>query len=81
MILAVGGWREMSIASTGFGKHERGPLVRQTYCLEEVAQLLGIGRNQAYEAARRGDFPTIRIGKRIVAPKAPIDRLLNGEAP
>jgi predicted DNA-binding transcriptional regulator AlpA len=61
--------------STGLGKDE-GPVKRQTYHLEEVAKLFGIGRNQAYEGARRGDFPTIRIGKRIVAPKAAIDKLL-----
>jgi excisionase family DNA binding protein len=51
---------------------------RQTYDVEEAAQLLGIGRNQAYEAARRGDFPTIRIGKRLLVVKAALDRLLNG---
>jgi hypothetical protein len=33
------------------------PLSRRTYKLDEVAILLGIGRNAAYEAARRGDFP------------------------
>lgn len=65
----------MSITSTGLGRDE-GSVMRQTYNLEEVAKLLGIGRNQAYEGARRGDFPTIRIGKRIVAPRAAIDKLL-----
>ena len=52
------------------------PVARQTYQIEEVAKLLGIGRNQAYEAARRGDFPTLRLGRRLVAPKHPIDRML-----
>ncbi len=69
----------MSIASTGLGKDER-LVARATYSMDEVAQLFGIGRNQAYESARRGDFPTIRLGKRIVAPKVPIDRMLAGEA-
>ncbi|RWN47480.1 MAG: hypothetical protein EOS03_13450 [Mesorhizobium sp.] len=31
-----------------------------------------LARNGAYEAARRGDFETIRIGGRIVVPVAPI---------
>ena len=53
------------------------PVIRRTYQIGEVAKLLGIGRNAAYEAAKRGDFPTIRIGKRLVAPKAAIDRLLD----
>jgi predicted DNA-binding transcriptional regulator AlpA len=47
-----------------------------TYSIPEVATLLGIGRNGAYEAALRGDFPVLRIGGRIVAPRSPIDRML-----
>ena len=50
-------------------------------CLESV-RILGIGRNAAYEGARRGAFPTIKIGKSVRAPKALIDRMLGigGEA-
>ena len=43
---------------------------RLTISVEETAQLLGIGRTAAYEAARRGELPTRRIGKRIVIPVA-----------
>lgn len=53
---------------------------RKTYGVEEAGRLLGIGRNQAYEAAKRGDIPTIKIGKRILVPKAALDRLLSGDA-
>ena len=53
---------------------------RRTYDIGEVARLLGIGRNQGYEAAHRGDFPTIKIGKRLLVPKAALDRLLEAEA-
>ena len=49
---------------------------RLTYKIEEAGRKLGIGRNQAYEAAKRRDFPTIRIGKRLLVPKAAFDRLL-----
>jgi excisionase family DNA binding protein len=70
----------MSVMSTGLGKDER-LISRQTYHLEEVAKLLGVGRNQAYEAARRGEIPSIRIGKRVLVPKAALDRLLRGETP
>lgn len=55
-------------------------VTRRTYHIEEVAKLFGIGRNAAYQAARRGDFPTIRIGKRLIAPRIPIDRMLAGDA-
>ena len=50
-----------------------------TYTVEEAGKLLGIGRNQTYEAVHRGDLPYIRIGKRLLIPKAVLDRLLNGE--
>lgn len=53
---------------------------RKTYKVEEAGRLLGIGRNQAYEAAKRGDFPTIKIGKRLLVPKAALDKMLAGEA-
>jgi hypothetical protein len=41
---------------------------------------LGIGRNQGYEAAARGEIPVIRIGKkRMVVPLAAFERMLRGE--
>jgi excisionase family DNA binding protein len=52
---------------------------RKTMSIEEAARLLGIGRNSAYDAAARGDIPTIRIGKRILVPRAAFERLLSGE--
>ena len=45
--------------------------------LDEVARILRISRNGAYQAAKRGDFPTVRIGKRILVPLAAIERLLD----
>lgn len=36
--------------------------------VEEAAQLLGLGRSAAYEAARRGELPTRRIGRRLFVP-------------
>lgn len=32
----------------------------------------GLGRNASYDAAKRGDIQTIKIGKKIVVPVAPI---------
>lgn len=54
----------------------------RTYTVDEVAVLLGIGRNGAYEGVRSGQIPSIRIGKRILVPKAALERMLagNGEA-
>tara|TARA_Y100000310_G_scaffold291014_2_gene318626 strand:+ start:3001 stop:3180 length:180 start_codon:yes stop_codon:yes gene_type:complete len=39
----------------------------------------GLGVSASYEAARRGDIPTIKIGKRIYAVIPAIERRLNGE--
>jgi excisionase family DNA binding protein len=49
---------------------------RKTITVTEAAKLLGIGKNQAYEAARRGEIPVIRIGRRILVPVAALERLL-----
>lgn len=49
-----------------------------TYTVTEAAALLGIGRSAAYEAARSGQLPTIRIGKRVLVPVAALERLLAG---
>ena len=47
-----------------------------TYTIPETAKILGIGRSAAYEAARSGQIPTIRIGKRILVPLAALERML-----
>jgi len=37
---------------------------------------LGIGRNASYEAARRGDIPTIRIGRLLRVPVVALEQKL-----
>ncbi len=39
-----------------------------TLTVEEAAHILGLGRSAAYEAARRGQLPSRRLGRRIVIP-------------
>lgn len=51
---------------------------RMTLTVPEAAKKLGIGRNQAYLAARAGDIPTIRINDRILVLKAAFEKLLEG---
>ena len=50
---------------------------RATLTVEEAAELLGIGRSNAYQSVRDGSIPSIRLGKRIVVPVAALERLLN----
>ena len=47
-----------------------------TYLVPEAGEMLGLTRNASYAAAKRGDIPTIRIGKLIRVPKAAFDKLL-----
>jgi len=51
---------------------------RLTMTVEEAATALGISRAFAYEAVNNGEIPTIRIGRRILVPKAALNRLLSG---
>ena len=50
---------------------------RLTLTVEEAAALLGISRAFAYEAVRRGEIPSIRIGRRVLIPRVALDRLVN----
>ncbi len=47
-----------------------------TLTVAEAAKCLGICRNSAYEAITRGEIPVIRIGKRLLVPKAALEVLL-----
>lgn len=42
------------------------PLV---YSVTEAASALGIGRSLAFELVRRGELPTVRLGRRRVIPR------------
>jgi excisionase family DNA binding protein len=50
---------------------------RLVYKVPEAGAMLGLSRNASYEAAKRGDFPTIRLGKLIRVPKAAFHRLFD----
>ncbi|RLC60875.1 MAG: DNA-binding protein [Chloroflexi bacterium] len=52
---------------------------RLTLTIEEAAHLLGIGRGLAYEMARCGKLPIIRFGRRLLVPKAALEKILNGD--
>lgn len=52
--------------------------VRLTLTVPEAARVLGIGRNACYERIHEGTLPAIRLGRRLVVPKAGLERLLSG---
>jgi excisionase family DNA binding protein len=49
---------------------------RLVYEVPEAGAMLGLTRNASYDAAKRGDIPTIRIGKLLRVPKAAFHKLL-----
>jgi excisionase family DNA binding protein len=42
----------------------------------DAGRRLGIGRAATYEAAKRNQIPTIRIGRKILVPVAALERML-----
>ncbi|RUX44871.1 hypothetical protein EOA33_25610 [Mesorhizobium sp. M4A.F.Ca.ET.050.02.1.1] len=48
-------------------------LSKPTVSVQDAGKLFfNLSRNAAYDAAKRGDFQTIKIGGKIVVPVAPI---------
>ena len=48
-----------------------------TLSAEDVAAVLGISRTNAYALLHREDFPTLRIGKRLLVPRDRFIRWIN----
>jgi len=48
-----------------------------TVTVDEAARILGISRNSAFRAVRSGELPAIRIGRRLLVPRAQVTELLN----
>jgi excisionase family DNA binding protein len=44
--------------------------------VEELTEYLGIGRQAAYQALRRGQVPCLRLGRRFIIPRAAVDEWL-----
>lgn len=44
--------------------------------VEEAAKLLRIGRTAAYEAVKRGEIPSVQIGRSLRIPRAALERML-----
>lgn len=49
---------------------------RLTMSVEEASEALGISRSLAYELVRRGEIPSLRLGRRIVVPVRALEELV-----
>ena len=45
--------------------------------VKAAAKILGLSRASAYEAVRTGQIPSLRFGKRIVVPRAALNKMLS----
>ena len=52
-----------------------------TMTVEEAAAALNISRSLAYEAARDGRLPCIKIGRRLLIPRSALEKLLADPKP
>ncbi|MGA2531315.1 MAG: helix-turn-helix domain-containing protein [Acidimicrobiales bacterium] len=52
---------------------------RATCTIEEVADLLEVGRGTAYQAARDGQLPVMRLGRRVLVSVPQLVQLLEGQ--
>ncbi|AWB90864.1 helix-turn-helix domain-containing protein [Aeromicrobium chenweiae] len=50
---------------------------RPSVTVEEAAEVLSLGRASAYAAVKRGEIPTVRIGRRLIVPTSALLRLLD----
>lgn len=48
----------------------------RTVTVEQAAKMLGIGRSLAYELARCGKLPALRLGHRLVVSRAQLLKML-----
>ena len=49
---------------------------RITLTVTEAANLLGISRNLCYEAVSKGEIPSLRLGNRLLVPRAALEQLM-----
>jgi excisionase family DNA binding protein len=62
------------------GEHNaqtRNAAERRTYLVEDIAEILGIGKSSAYELVKQGHFKSVRIGTAIRISKKSFDEWLD----
>lgn len=53
---------------------------KRTYKVEEIAELLDIGKTSAYNLVREGHFKTVRVGAAIRISKKSFDEWLDNQS-
>lgn len=60
--------------NTVYTSYEELPLLLN---VKQLAGLLGVSESSAYELVQEDNFPSVRIGKRIVIPKEELHRWIS----
>jgi excisionase family DNA binding protein len=55
------------------------PTEAEVLTVEEAATVLRISRTLAFAAVRDGELPSVRIGRRVLVPRARLEAFLRGE--
>lgn len=62
------------------GDDERGVkklMDKQTFSVSETAKILGISRGLAYQLAKEGKIPVLKLGTRMVVPRIKLEQFIN----
>ena len=51
---------------------------KPTFSVSEVAALLGVSRDTVYQCVSTGEIPALRLGRRLLIPRAALVRMLGG---
>jgi excisionase family DNA binding protein len=46
------------------------------YTIREAASLLTLGRSSMYNAVRNGSIPSVKLGRRLLIPRAALEQFL-----
>jgi excisionase family DNA binding protein len=58
-------------------RNEKLRMQKLTLSVPEAARLLGVSRMTAYTAIRDGTIPSLKLGRRVLVPRAALERLLD----
>lgn len=56
-------------------------LVRKAYSADEFREIIGMSRNGIYAGIRRGEIPSVRIGRRVLIPASAVEEMFGSQAP
>jgi|AP82_1055514.scaffolds.fasta_scaffold17276_3 hypothetical protein len=66
----------------GFERCNMTNVTRKTLSVPEAGRdYFELGRNASYEAAKRGEIPVIKVGRKLRVPIVALEAMLNGAGP